>query len=298
MLSAAAHRGLGEAPVSDVVARSGVSRRTFYEHFDSRETCFLAALEDALSRARSHVLAAVAHSEEHSWEGRIRAGLAGLLSFLDAEPVLARALIVESLGAGPSVHELRTRTLATLALAVEEGHSLKHAHSGLTTASPLAETTAEGVVGGVLSILHTRMLERHSAPLLELTGPLMGMVVLPYLGPHAADRESRRPTPKPFELTPTVTEDPLGDLPMRLTYRTVRVLVAIAQHPGGSNREIGRAAGVEDQGQISKLLLRLAKLELVANGVSPHERGAPNSWTLTERGRDVERLVSRSLDGS
>ena len=52
---------------------------------------------------------------------------------------------------------------------------------------------------------------------------------------------------------------------MRLTYRTVRVLLAIAQHPGASNRQIGEDAGVHDQGQISKLLTRLHKLGLVDN---------------------------------
>ena len=47
---------------------------------------------------------------------------------------------------------------------------------------------------------------------------------------------------------------------MRLTYRTVRVLMVIAGHAGASNREIAQGSGIVDQGQISKLLARLERL--------------------------------------
>ena len=47
---------------------------------------------------------------------------------------------------------------------------------------------------------------------------------------------------------------------MRLTYRTVRVLGAVGEHPGASNREIAERAGISDQGQISKLLYAPGRL--------------------------------------
>jgi DNA-binding MarR family transcriptional regulator len=75
---------------------------------------------------------------------------------------------------------------------------------------------------------------------------------------------------------------------MRLTYRTIRVLTAIGARPGSSNREIGEAAGMEDQGQISKLLTRLAKLELIENSWTGEARGAPNAWVLTSKGAEIE----------
>jgi hypothetical protein len=125
----------------------------------------------------------------------------------------------------------------------------------------------------------------------------MSMIVLPYLGPAAARRELKRPVPKRQAKQPTVSSDPLRDLNMRLTYRTVRVLMAVAELSGQgsypSNREVGIAAGMSDQGQISKLLSRLHRLELIENtGIGP-SKGAPNAWTLTPKGTRVEQALGR-----
>jgi DNA-binding MarR family transcriptional regulator len=78
---------------------------------------------------------------------------------------------------------------------------------------------------------------------------------------------------------------------MRLTYRTVRVLMVVAEAPGASNREIAEGSGIADQGQISKLLNRLARLELVENTGDGQEKGAANAWHLTPRGEAVERAT-------
>jgi hypothetical protein len=158
------------------------------------------------------------------------------------------------------------------------------------SAKALPSLTSEGVVGGVLSVLHARLIE-HRAGLLELTGSLMGMIVLPYLGPAVAQKESSQPTPKRGSHARAASGDPLRDLEMRLTYRTVRVLLSIASSPGASNREIGVAAGIDDQGQISKLLSRLERLGLIENSGAGQVRGAPNAWELTKKGVEVEQLV-------
>jgi DNA-binding MarR family transcriptional regulator len=75
---------------------------------------------------------------------------------------------------------------------------------------------------------------------------------------------------------------------MRLTYRTVRALMAIAEHPGSSNRVIANAAEVIDQGQMSKLLARLQQLGLIENTGGGSARGEPNAWTLTDKGWRVQ----------
>jgi chromosome segregation and condensation protein ScpB len=90
------------------------------------------------------------------------------------------------------------------------------------------------------------------------------------------------PTVQPAAHRPDAGQ--LGRLDMRLTYRTVRVLMAIAAHPGSSNRLVAEAAEVSDQGQMSKLLARLCALELIANTGGGPARGEPNAWTLTEKG--------------
>ncbi|MGA2452177.1 MAG: helix-turn-helix domain-containing protein [Solirubrobacteraceae bacterium] len=78
---------------------------------------------------------------------------------------------------------------------------------------------------------------------------------------------------------------------MRLTYRTVRVLVAIAAQPGLSNSQISQRAGITDQGQISRLLSRLARLQLIENTGQGQRKGAANAWRLTRRGEAVERTI-------
>ena len=159
-----------------------------------------------------------------------------------------------------------------------------------------AALTVEGTVGAVLSVIHARMLEGDRRPLLELLNPLMGMmIVLPYLGRAAAARELERPTPKAPPRAPRTSRvpqppyggDPLEGLSMLLTYRTLVVLSAIAADPGASNRRVAEAAGVHDQGQISKLLGRLDKLGLIHNTGAGQPKGEPNAWTLTAKGQEV-----------
>lgn len=129
----------------------------------------------------------------------------------------------------------------------------------------------------------------------------MSMIVLPYLGSAAARRELRRPAPMSPSQRKPAPADPLRDVPMRLTYRTVRVLMAVAElgerESNPSNREIGLAADMNDQGQISKLLTRLSKLSLIENTPAGRARGAPNAWTLTPKGREIEQAIGDGAGG-
>ncbi len=283
MVEVVLERGVAGATVAHVVTRSGVSRRTFYELFEDREACFLAALDLAIERGAARVLPAF--DEDCGWLVRVRGGLRALLEFLDDEPSLGRLGIVDALGAGPIALERRARIVRILVDAVDEGRRERRAAARLT------RLTAEGVVGAVLAVLHTRLLDGGGArPMVSLLGPLMGLVALPYQGRAVADRETSRP---PSRRRPALQRpsDPLRDLEMRLTYRTVRVLVAIAAAPGASNREIADAAGVSDQGQISKLLARLEHLGLIHNMGEGHAKGEPNAWWLTAKGEQVEQTI-------
>ena len=295
-------RGASSVTVAHVVQRSGVSRRTFYEVFSDCEDCLLAAFEDALGQISARVVPA--YENGHEWRERVRAGLVELLCLFDEHPELGRLVVVESLAGGPRLRERRSRLLERLIAIVEDGR----AQTG--DAPGLPRLTAEGVVGAVGSILYTRLAEPsplnrtsrtakeagqevEREPLVGLTGPLMGMIVLPHLGKTAARREIARPTPLPR--APVAGDGganhPFRDLGMRLTYRTLRVLDAVATNPGGSNRMLGAVAGVPDQGQISKLLARLRRLGLVENTGASAGNGAPNAWQLTGKGRDLHRAI-------
>jgi AcrR family transcriptional regulator len=289
MTDVAAEHGAGSVTVADVVERAGVSRRTFYESFEDREACFLAALDDGIARVSRVVLDA--YDPTAKWAERIRSALAALLVFLDAEPNVGRLLVVESLGAGPAALQRRSRVLAHAVAAVDEGRHEARAGAGVM---PL---TAEGTVGAVLSVIHARLSQSTdrsvSGSLAGLASPLVSMIVLPYLGSAAARRELQQPTPE-HELRPApngTSSNPLRELDMRLTYRTVRVLMAVASNPDASNRTVADGAGITDQGQISKLLSRLEKLGLVSNtGLGPG-RGAPNAWALTQQGEEISRIL-------
>ncbi len=279
--------GYARMTVAQVISRARVSRKTFYDVFTDREDCFLAAFEQALETART--IAVEAYEHESCWRDGIRAALARLLVFMDEEPGLAKLCVVEALGAGDRVLDHRAEVLEELAGVIDQGRQV-----ATGTREP-PEVTAEGVVGAIFAVLHTRVLEPGAEPLTDLLGPLMSMIVLPYLGARAAGRELSRP---PLIIVgerkarpPVRPRDPLEGLNMRLTYRTVRVLMVIAEHPGASNREIAEGSGIVDQGQISKLLSRLARLKLVENLGDGQEKGAANAWHLTSRGMQVERAT-------
>jgi AcrR family transcriptional regulator len=284
MIMVACERGPAKVTVAHVVERAGVSRRTFYELFDDGEECLLAAFDDAIARASSYVLEA--YAPDAKWVERIRMALAALLSFLEVERDLGWLLIVGSVGAGSAALERRKRVLAQLITVISEGHEQGKSGQDLT---PL---TAEGIVGAVFSVIHGRMIEDGHQQLVQLINPLMSMIVMPYLGPAAARRELDKPLPKLVPRPTPISIGPLRGLPMRITYRTVRVLVALAEHPGSSNRQLGQAAGIADQGQISKLLGRLERLGLVENHSPGHLSGESNIWTLTSKGREVQQAVA------
>jgi len=287
-LEAVEEVGYARMTVAQVIGRAKVSRKTFYDVFADREDCFLAALEQSVSQLGK--VLRDAYDGEPAWRDGVRAGLTELLVFLDEEPALARLCLVEALGAGPRVLERRAQLLEELAEIVDRGRFVTSA-----VREP-PEVSAEGVVGAVFAVLHTRALEDRSERFSCLLGSLMNIVVLPYLGARAASRELSRPVPEARRdrnatASRTQSRDPMAGLSMRLTYRTVRVLVVIGEHPGASNREIAERSGVTDQGQISKLLARLARLDLVENTGEGQEKGGANAWTLTPRGARVERAT-------
>jgi AcrR family transcriptional regulator len=294
LVEVAGERGVGRATVAHIVARSGVSRRTFYELFVDRQDCFLAAFEQAVGQAAQRVVPAF--TGPGSWRERIRRALGELLEYLDEEPGLGALCVVDALGGGPIALERRARVIGVLVDAVDEGRAEARASAKPT------RLTAEGIVGAVLSVLHTRLSAGNARsnggaePMAGLLGQLMAMIVLPYLGQAAAAGETARPSPKRLRVAAPRQGDPLRELDMRLTYRTVRVLVAIAtlgeQGPNPSNRQVSDAAGVSDQGQISKLLARLEHLGLIENADVP-TRGEPNAWRLSAKGQEVERTIRR-----
>ncbi|HEY3970052.1 MAG TPA: hypothetical protein VGL79_01525 [Solirubrobacteraceae bacterium] len=304
MAEEVAIRGTSSLTVARVIARGRVSRRLFYEQFADIEDCLLASFDWGVAKARAAVVETV--DAEQSWRAQMRAGLAALLRFFDEQPLLAELCVVHAAGGGSRVLERRAQVMAELCEVVDRGRT------EASGTRPPGRLVAEGVVGAVVAVLYTRLLargasaaaglaepaERESA-MIELHGELMNLIVLPYLGAAIAARELGRSAPQPPPKASAIEALPTGrgvqeDSAARLTYRTLRVLRAIAELPAASNREVAERAGIVDQGQISKILTRLEYQGLVANrSGSSAARGTPNSWWLTERGEALDREVGQ-----
>jgi AcrR family transcriptional regulator len=314
--------------VADVVARARISRRTFYELYADMEDLLEAAFELGLGLAGAEMY--TAYTREARWQDGVRVALAELLGLLEREPALGRLCVVHALGGGPRVLARRLQAVELLCEYIDRGRL-----EGAGRIDP-PEVAAEGLVGAVLAVLHTRLLgaglgagggsgtgagegstvgsgtgsgAQRPGSLIELLGPLMHLILLPYVGAAKAGRELTRPLPRaPIAVAAGYGQDPERDsLGVRLTYRTARVLRAIGERPGASNREVADQAGIVDQGQISRLLSRLESLGLVANtgagtgggggtgggtgGGGGSTRGTPNAWALTLRGEQVERAT-------
>lgn len=290
MVDACREHGAGAVTVAHVVTRAGVSRRTFYELFADREACFLAAFDEAVARARRRL--DEVYDPHAKWRLRIRTALSALLELFDDEPAVGKLLVVESLSAGPKALQRRTRVLAAAIAEIDVAR--REGKGGRTEVTAL---TGEGVVGAALAILQNRLIEDDPGELRKLVNPLMAMIVLPYLGTAAAGRELAVPLGPRRPTAPRPSLEPLHGLELRLTYRTVMVLRAVAERPGASNRQIGLAAGISDQGQISKLLARLERIGLVRNDGVDRAKGMPNAWTLTAKGEELVRAAGGLATG-
>ncbi|HEY2536984.1 MAG TPA: MarR family transcriptional regulator [Solirubrobacteraceae bacterium] len=295
-----AERGVAALTLGETLARAGVSRRVFNEFFADRDAALLAAFDLGVERAALRI--SPAYSGQSRWRDAIRAGLAELLRFLDEEPALARLCIVHSLSGGPALLRRRIEVQSILWGIIDRGRTV-----GAAGRNEPPAVVAEGVVGAVSTVIQTRLLAQDGEPpderpTIELFGSLMSLIALPYLGAGAARRELARPAPAPRRAAgvPPSSDIPTEyeDLGVRLTYRTARVLQAIARYPGASNREIAERAGIVDQGQISKLLSRLEAAGVIANQSEGTSRGAPNAWRLTEHGERVERGIEGRFGSS
>ncbi len=247
---------------------------------------YLQAFEEALRRLSATVEEAA--GREGSWLARVRAGLVAFLGFLDDEPGWGALLVHEAPVPG-AVAALRReqRVLGVLTGLLDAGGS-----PAAGEPLPSAELTSELVIGGVLSVIRTRMHKRDDGEsFVELAPSLMAFIALPYLGQAAAQTELLGMSAPAWETPPDTAELRGVRLPVRATHRTMLVLRAIAAAPRSSNRQLAQIAGLSDEGQTSKLLSRLAQRGVIENVGVGIAGGEPNAWVLTVDGRRVLRLT-------
>jgi AcrR family transcriptional regulator len=183
MLRATAELGYRDLSVQDVLDRAGVSRPTFYEHFENKEDCFLVAFDAAATRLRER-LEAAAREDGESWRERLRLGLEELLRFVADEPDAAMTLIVDARAACPAALVRRDDLLDHFAGCID---TLVRREP--SEAPPPSAIAAAGIVGGIEALLYSRLNKGDTEDLDPLLPSLMYFAVLPYEGHDVASEE-------------------------------------------------------------------------------------------------------------
>ncbi len=188
MIEVVAERGYPDTRVVDVIEVAGVSRKTFYELFSSKEDCFLAAYDILLGNLLGDTARGFESNPGAPWAERVGAALGELLKHLSEHPDEARFAIVEVLAAGPKALARRDAALRQFTGILDAGRT--------ETSVELPGITSLSLAGGINELLYSEILHGATARLPERLPDLVFWIALPFLGPEQAaverDRERLR----------------------------------------------------------------------------------------------------------
>jgi AcrR family transcriptional regulator len=174
MADSVAAKGYAATSVADVIGLAGVSRKTFYEQFEDKEACFLAAydtgaaaIHDAMTQAARGIA---------DWRELLDAVFSTWLEFLEADLAFTRAYMIEFWAAGEAARkrweQRRDRTTALL----------KNLHERIRaedpTVIPVSDTVIAAVVGGVNRVVISHLLAGRRRPLTSLKPELLRFIEL------------------------------------------------------------------------------------------------------------------------
>lgn len=183
---AIAENGYSGTTIAHITRAAAVSRRTFYEHFPSKDDCFVAAYEAVMGELQERVSGAF--EAEEDWPQAIKAGIAAMLEFLASEPNLARLCMVEALVAGPVVVERYDAAIQSFVPYFREGREGRPPE----VLSRLSPTTEEALVGGMVSLISRRIIAGKTAKLEQLLPDLVEFTLTPYLGSAEASKVAKQ----------------------------------------------------------------------------------------------------------
>jgi AcrR family transcriptional regulator len=174
-----AAKGYPAATVEDVIADAGVSRRTFYDLFADKETCFLAAYDAIVDRLFAKVSGAYT-AGERPWPDRVASALRELSDFYASDPRLARLAMVDVLAAGRQALKRRDAALRQFtSFFAPAGDMLPAGMTG-------HELVAHAVIGGLYEALYTYIVDDQAAELPKVMPDLLYCALVPYIGHVAA----------------------------------------------------------------------------------------------------------------
>lgn len=157
----------------DLIAKTArVALSTFYENFETKEHCFLAAFDEAAAEARHHLGAAV--GPRPLWPDRLAVGLAAFLELVAANPAKARMCIVEAPGGGPALLDRYESALDGLIPILREGRRL-------AGDKKLPERTEEAIIGGLVWVIYNKLVAGEF-DLSALAPEMLQIILRPYIG--------------------------------------------------------------------------------------------------------------------
>lgn len=182
LLAAMAHEvavgGYRATTITGIVKTASVSTRDFYEHFEGKEDCFLAAFEAVRDHLEEVVLAAMANQPR--WPDQVVAALRAVLEFLAAEPDLARLCLVEPVSATPAIAIRFREAVLACSRALESGRG--ESEEG----SSLPPSTEDSLLGGAISLASRSILAGETEQLPALLSDLVEFTLSPYIGAERA----------------------------------------------------------------------------------------------------------------
>lgn len=169
MALAVADKGYPAVTIADIVREAGVSRRTFYEHFQGKAECLVALYEAASHNALKVLRGAI--DPRHPWQTQLEHALSAYLGGLAANPVLMRTLYVEILGLGTDGLAARRRVNQEIV-----AFMLEVVNGGPGRDRPLRPQMAMAVVGGINELVLECIEQDRLGALGELVGPSADLV--------------------------------------------------------------------------------------------------------------------------
>lgn len=179
-----AEQGCAGTSIEAIVKAAGVSSITFYEHFDGKEECFVAAFDRGVEETTRELARAAAGEapggEERSWPERFCSGLRALLATVAANRARARLCLVEAQAGGPALRARYEAVLDRVAAKLREGRELDTAPAGLP------RTLEEATAGGLAWLLRERLERGEGDRVEDLYPKLVGIALAPYLSEGTA----------------------------------------------------------------------------------------------------------------
>lgn len=181
VIAVVAERGYHDATVAQVCAAAGVSRRTFYSYFSSKNDCYLQAFDlivDYLTAVMKE-----AGGEEDEWPARVRDRLEAMLATFAANPDLVRFSLVAPLRAGEEIAERHRLAVERALEALVDGRPKE-----LRRPSPAVE---QALVGGIMTLIARRVEAGEGEGLVGLLPDLVQLFLTPYIGRDEAMRAAQ-----------------------------------------------------------------------------------------------------------